>query len=108
MDRPTPRVNSARLAEYTNGKIVRLIGKVINLDGETAILEAADGGQVTVRLSKVSNLADTYVEVVGKVDSDLVMTELATQNLGDSIDMDLANKVVELTHLHPDVFPTGD
>ncbi|TNY20964.1 replication factor A protein 3 [Rhodotorula diobovata] len=114
MDRPTPRVNAAKLAEYQTGKVVRVIGKVLSLETEQALLEAADGGQVVVKLMKAtprkdSNLSDTFVEVIGKKGSDDgVVTELSSQNLGESIDLELANKVVELTHAYPDVFPTGE
>ncbi|BGP49641.1 hypothetical protein JCM10450v2_005543 [Rhodotorula kratochvilovae] len=108
MDRPTPRVNAAQLGSYPTGKVVRVIGKVVSLDTDQALLEAADGGQVVVKLMKDSNLADTFVEVIGKKSDDGTVTELSSQNLGESIDMELANKVVELSHAYPDVFPTGE
>lgn len=64
------------------------------LDGESATLECSDGGQVTVKLSRVSlalshslvvqlrtaqdsNFADVYVEVIGRV-KDNVITEYAS------------------------------
>ncbi|KPV74219.1 uncharacterized protein RHOBADRAFT_66558 [Rhodotorula graminis WP1] len=108
MDRPTPRVNAAKLAEYSTGKVVRIIGKVLSLENDQALLETSDKGQVTVKLMKDSNLADTFVEVIGKKSGDAVVTELSSQNLGESIDLELANKVVELTHAYPDVFPTNE
>ncbi|GAA5823574.1 hypothetical protein JCM3770_002789 [Rhodotorula araucariae] len=108
MDRPTPRVNAAQLGVYPIGKVVRVIGKVVSLDTDQALLEVSDGGQVVVKLMKDSNLADTFVEVIGKKADDGVVTELSSQNLGESIDMELANKVVELSHAYPDVFPTGE
>ncbi|BGO94587.1 hypothetical protein NBRC10512_004985 [Rhodotorula toruloides] len=107
MDRPTPRVNGAKLAQSSPGSTVRLIGKVISLDAEQALLEAADGAQVTVKLMHDSVLSSTFVEVIGKVQSETSMQELSTLNLGDNIDMEVANKVVELTHQYPDVFPPG-
>ncbi|BGP17714.1 hypothetical protein JCM10213_005294 [Rhodosporidiobolus nylandii] len=106
MDRPTPRVNAERLAQYPEGKVVRLVGKVVNLTDDAAILEASDGGQVTVKLGSLSGLSDTFVEVVGKVTGSNSMNELSSLNLGDNIDMEAANKVVELTHQYPDVYPT--
>ncbi|GAA6059748.1 hypothetical protein JCM10212_001956 [Sporobolomyces blumeae] len=105
MDRPTPRVNSAKLALYT-GKTVRVCGKVVTLADDSAILETSDGGQITVKLDRMTNLQDTFVEVVGRVDNDNTVTELVSQNLGDSFDLELAEKVVELTHSLPEVFPT--
>ncbi|ORY70602.1 replication factor A protein 3 [Leucosporidium creatinivorum] len=107
MERPTPRVNSARLQDHI-GKTVRLIGKVISLEGESALLETSDSGQVTVKLSRTSNFADVYVEVIGRVSEDLSITELASINMGDKIDMDLVEKTVELTHRHPDIFPSSE
>lgn len=39
-------MNAARLAEYKT-QTVRLTGKVVRMDGDTAIIEASDGGQVS-------------------------------------------------------------
>ncbi|GAA6040492.1 hypothetical protein JCM8097_005432 [Rhodosporidiobolus ruineniae] len=106
MDRPTPRVNAAKLAEFGPGKIVRLIGKVISLDDDTAILQASDGGQVTVKLNGMNTYSDSFVEVIGTITESDAMKELSSLNLGDNIDMAAADKVVQLTSLYPDVFPT--
>ncbi|GAA5986148.1 hypothetical protein JCM11641_004726 [Rhodosporidiobolus odoratus] len=105
MDRPTPRVNASRLASYPEGKIVRLIGKVISLDGDAAIVEASDGGQITVKLGSMSDVSATFIEVVGKITGNNSMSELSSLNLGESIDMVAVDKVVELTHAYPDVYP---
>jgi len=40
------RVNAARLAQY-KGQTIRLTGKVVRMDGDTAVIEASDGGQVS-------------------------------------------------------------
>ncbi|GAA5933311.1 uncharacterized protein JCM15063_001280 [Sporobolomyces koalae] len=131
MDRPTPRVNARKLAECSQGQVVRLVGKVITLTEDEALLETTDGAQVTVRLDRQTNLQDTFVETIGKYQGDMIIDEMITQNLGDKlgtslsapssrgvptrvptditfvwVDMDLANKAVELTHTLPEVFPT--
>ncbi|KWU44855.1 replication factor A protein 3 [Rhodotorula sp. JG-1b] len=108
MDRPTTRVNGALLANCSHGQIVRLIGKVVSLDSDQAVLEAADGVQVTVRLARESVLSDTFVEVIGKVVDTNEISELTSQNMGENLDLALANKVVELAQQYPEVFPRPD
>ncbi|KAM0786500.1 hypothetical protein ACM66B_001958 [Microbotryomycetes sp. NB124-2] len=105
MERPTPRVNSARLGDYI-GRAVRIIGKVISRDGETATLELSDGGQVQVKLNRDSNHRDTYVEVLGRVERPDLVQELTSCNMGDKIDMDLADRVVEMQMKFPEIFPS--
>ncbi|POY73315.1 hypothetical protein BMF94_3650 [Rhodotorula taiwanensis] len=107
MDRPTTRVNGSVLANCSQGQVVRLIGKVVSLDTDQAILEASDGVQVTVKLTQDSVLSDTFVEVIGKVVDTTVISELTSQNMGENIDMALADKVVDLAQRYPAVFPSG-
>jgi hypothetical protein len=52
------RVNAARLAQYKS-QTVRLTGKVVRMDGDTAIIEASDGGQV-IRLIRVPAIFSLY------------------------------------------------
>ncbi|KDE07463.1 hypothetical protein MVLG_02327 [Microbotryum lychnidis-dioicae p1A1 Lamole] len=106
MERPTPRVNSVGLSQMGAGKVVRVVGKVISLDGDYAVLELSDGGQVRVKLSRSANLADTYVEVIGKIDGEGSMSELSSCNMGASIDMPLLEKVTELWAQYPNIFPS--
>lgn len=47
----TPRINSSYLDSFTN-QTVRLVGKVVQLRGEQAVVDAE--GNVTVHLSRVS------------------------------------------------------
>ena len=42
------RINSKLLDQY-KGQTVRLTGKILQVNGDTATLEAADGGQVSVQ-----------------------------------------------------------
>ncbi|GAA5873127.1 hypothetical protein JCM8547_006799 [Rhodosporidiobolus lusitaniae] len=104
MDRPTPRVNAARLAECSTGKTVRLIGKVVSLDDSNAILESSDGADT--QSMQMNTLTNTFVEIIGKVTGTDSMSELSSCNMGENIDMVAVNKVVELTHQYPDVFPS--
>ncbi|GAA5895373.1 RPA3 domain-containing protein [Sporobolomyces salmoneus] len=106
MDRPTPRMNAAKLADCQPGQVVRVVGKVITLTDDEAILETTDKGQITVRLDPQTAIQDTFVETIGKYEGDMKIHELISQNLGDSLDLDLANKVVELSHTLPEVFPS--
>jgi hypothetical protein len=52
MDHPqTPRILAPHLSNFQH-RIVRMLGKVVQLRGETAIIDA--GGQVDVILNRVS------------------------------------------------------
>lgn len=46
----TPRINASLLEQFSN-RTVRILGKVIDLRGDTAVVDA--GGQITVLLSRV-------------------------------------------------------
>ena len=49
----TARIN-ARLLDQYKGQTIRLTAKIIKLEGETATVEASDGGQVSRALSSSS------------------------------------------------------
>ncbi|RKP28080.1 replication factor A protein 3, partial [Syncephalis pseudoplumigaleata] len=67
MDKATHRVDSSMLRDHT-GETVRLVGKVLQLQPPNrALLEAADGGQVTVQLTNDSTIGTRFVEVIGRV-----------------------------------------
>ncbi|KAF8499511.1 replication factor A protein 3 [Gautieria morchelliformis] len=96
-DIQSPHTNSAQLPNYL-GRTVRLWVKILKLQGDTAIVQASDGGEVKIKLSKTSNMSDPYVEVIGKVEEANVIMMLASTDLGsDFTDKDLENynKVVE-------------
>ncbi|CAL1699290.1 unnamed protein product [Somion occarium] len=92
----SPRVNSARLADHV-GQHVRLTCKVLRLTGSAAIVEASDGGQVEVRVP-ISPIKDVYIEVVGQVVEPGVVKLLNCINLGDTLDMNIVDFVVEKWH----------
>jgi hypothetical protein len=50
------RINSRLLDQY-KGQTVRLTAKIIKLDGDTATVEASDGGQVSLSSSFSSSLS---------------------------------------------------
>ncbi|CAG8463140.1 6633_t:CDS:2 [Paraglomus brasilianum] len=120
MDVITPRVNYGLLSRY-KGRKVRLVGRVIQVHiltlkaeestiaetSHTVVVEACDKGQVSVRLRQPSNFT-TYVEFVGRVNTDLSINEFVFTNFGDTFDLDLHNKVVEYWQRFPDIFPTEE
>ncbi|KAI9227827.1 MAG: replication factor A protein 3, partial [Piptocephalis tieghemiana] len=84
MEKPTPRVSSAQLASKA-GMTVRLVGKVLQHTGDSALVEACDHGQVPVHLTAGSAWGSKYVEVIGKVSDDgTSLQEFNTISLGDS------------------------
>jgi replication factor A3 len=61
----TPRILSSHLASFPQ-RIIRLLGKITALHGETATLDC--GGEVTLKLNRDSHFeVGKYYEVVGKV-----------------------------------------
>ncbi|KAF8524285.1 replication factor A protein 3 [Hysterangium stoloniferum] len=80
-DIQSPHTNSARLSNYI-GRTVRLWAKVLKLQGDTAIVQASDGGEVRIKLSRTSNMSDPFIEIVGKVEEANVIVMLACTDLG--------------------------
>ncbi|OAK95430.1 replication factor A protein 3 [Phaeosphaeriaceae sp. SRC1lsM3a] len=107
MDHPqTPRILAPHLSQFQH-RIVRMLGKVVQLRGETAIIDA--GGQVDVILTRDSHLAVGHaVEVIGKVDGNLNIKVQAVTDFGTNIDFNAANAVVEATHRHKAIFYDGE
>jgi len=102
MDDPelSTRVNSARLARYTN-KTIRLPCQILSVNEGQILVEASDGGQVTVVVpSNMRNehIQDKYIEVVGKVFDSATVHMLAYIGLGAHLDMKLVNDTTELIH----------
>ncbi|KAK1925038.1 replication factor A protein 3 [Papiliotrema laurentii] len=96
---PEPRINSRLLNKY-QGQTVRLTAKVVNVNGDTATVEASDGGQIGVHLSREMHLSDTFVEIIGTVKDDLTIKAFLGFNMGNSLDMKAVNAVVELAQSH--------
>ncbi|KAJ4329917.1 hypothetical protein N0V87_010461 [Didymella glomerata] len=103
MDHPqTPRVLQPHLQQFQH-RIVRVLGKVVQLRGENAVIDA--GGQIDVILNRDAHLAVGHaVEVIGKVDGNLAIKVQAATDFGTNIDFNAANAVVEATHRHKEIF----
>ncbi|KAF9163515.1 hypothetical protein DFQ27_003030 [Actinomortierella ambigua] len=99
----TPRVNSAMLANYKD-KNVRFVGKIINHNGERAVMQAADKGQVHIHMNAESAYGTQFIEVIGKVNEDLSISEIASYNMGNEFDMETYNAMIVKAQLFPDIF----
>ncbi|KAI7872795.1 hypothetical protein BDF14DRAFT_1716545 [Spinellus fusiger] len=82
MDKPTPRINSSLREKYID-KTVRLTGKLLTFSGDTALVEATDGGQVLVKLNKQSSWNTAYIEIIGRIEKDFSIFEYKSTPLGD-------------------------
>lgn len=103
MDHPqTPRILAPHLSNFQH-RIVRILGKVVQLRGETAVIDA--NGNIDLILNRDSHLALNHaVEVIGKVDANLAVKVQAATDFGTNIDFNAANAVVEATHRHKSIF----
>ncbi|CAK7240674.1 MAG: hypothetical protein STHCBS139747_002120 [Sporothrix thermara] len=101
----TPRVSCSYLNSFVNHNVL-VVGKVVQLRGDSAILDA--DGHITVNLNRESHLVGgNAAQVVGKVLPDLSIKVLSAQDLGLDVDLELAQKVVEITQEHRDIFGGG-
>ncbi|KAH9815589.1 replication factor A protein 3 [Melampsora americana] len=99
MDATTPRINSSMLPNFI-GRVVRISGKLISCNFQSdAVIESCDGGQITVLVAQNSPIGtDSYLEIIGKVESDNTIREMDTCNFGEDYDLALAQAVVEITN----------
>ncbi|KAF2710180.1 ssDNA binding protein-like protein Ssb3 [Pleomassaria siparia CBS 279.74] len=98
----TPRILAPHLQSFQH-RLVRMLGKVVQLRGDRAIIDA--GGNVDVILNRDSHLAVGHaVEIIGKVDGNLHVKVVAATDFGTEIDFNAANAVVEATHRHKEIF----
>ncbi|KAF2122963.1 replication factor A protein 3 [Lophiotrema nucula] len=99
---PTPRILAPHLQTFQH-KLVRMVGKVVQLRGETAVIDA--GGNVDVILNRDCHLALNHaVEIIGKVDGNLHIKVQAATDFGTDVDFDAYKAVVEATHRHKEIF----
>ncbi|KAF9739151.1 hypothetical protein PMIN06_002267 [Paraphaeosphaeria minitans] len=107
MDHPqTPRILAPHLSNFQH-KLVRILGKVVQLRGENAVIDA--GGNVDVILNRDCHLAVGHaVEVIGKVDGNLHVKVQAATDFGSNIDFNAVQAVVEATHRHREIFYDAD
>ncbi|TFK19143.1 hypothetical protein FA15DRAFT_674703 [Coprinopsis marcescibilis] len=100
----SPHVNSALLPHWV-GKTVRLTCKTIKFnDNGSLTVAAADGGQVSVRVTQPSALQDdpalasSYLEIVGKVVDASTIQMLGCVAMGSDLDMKLINDTISIIH----------
>ncbi|KAL7919759.1 hypothetical protein ACQKWADRAFT_322719 [Trichoderma austrokoningii] len=79
----TPRITAAYLHSFI-GRTVTIVGKVTQLRGEQATIDA--DGAVTILLSRDSHLANgNAAQIIGKVNSDLSIKALNTRDVGAGV-----------------------
>ncbi|KAI9716229.1 MAG: hypothetical protein M1812_005454 [Candelaria pacifica] len=101
----TPRIN-AHYLDSLQGQTVRILGKVTQLRGDQATIDAA--GNITVLLNRDSHLIlNNAVEIIGKVNSDLTVKVLSATDFGDNLDYAAVESVVEATHRYKEIFYEG-
>ncbi|PIL36612.1 hypothetical protein GSI_00301 [Ganoderma sinense ZZ0214-1] len=93
----SPRVNKALIANY-QGQTVRLIAKLTTFKDDVAIVETSDGGEVQVKLLRDFSPSSTYLEIIGQVTNERTIKMAGYLNMGDDVDMKLANQVVQIWH----------
>ncbi|PHH74680.1 hypothetical protein CDD80_2898 [Ophiocordyceps camponoti-rufipedis] len=120
-----PRVTATYL-NTSVGRLVTMVGKVTQLRGDQAVLEA--DGAVNVALNHASYLFPSphltflritlrrqdsnltngnAAQIIGKVNPDLSIKALSSRDLGAGVDFTLCTAVVEATHRHKDIFISG-
>lgn len=89
---PAPRVNFALMSHYV-GQKVTLVGKVEHIEGNICKVKAADEGMVDVILNGVAP-TDSYVEVIGTVESPGSIREESSTGFGNNFGtlLDLISK----------------
>ncbi|KAL2760425.1 hypothetical protein ACRALDRAFT_1053849 [Sodiomyces alcalophilus JCM 7366] len=98
----TPRITAQYLDSYV-GRNVTITGRVTQLRGDTAVLDA--DGPVTAIMDRDSHLVNGHVALlIGKVNPDLSIKVLSSMDLGTDVDLELASAVVETTHSFREIF----
>ena len=79
----TPRINGELLKQYV-GRVVRLVGHLVpeKLSQQGFVIQTSDGLEAAVHSTNA--VAQTgYVEVLGRVEHDLSVTEISSVSFGD-------------------------
>ncbi|KAL8371798.1 hypothetical protein RB595_001544 [Gaeumannomyces hyphopodioides] len=98
----TPRVNCGLLNAYV-GRNVMVIGKVQQLRGDIALIDA--DGNITAALNRDSHLlVGNAAQLIGKVNPDLSLKVLSSTDLGSNVDMSLCQSVVEVAQKLKPIF----
>ncbi|KAI4867266.1 replication factor A protein 3 [Hypoxylon rubiginosum] len=102
----TPRISAALLESYT-GQNVIIVGKVLQLRGDIAFLES--DGQVQANLNRDCHLmVGNGAQIIGKVNPDLTIKVLNAIDLGNNVDFQISQSVVDITHQFKDIFVYAD
>ncbi|KAF1819792.1 replication factor A protein 3 [Dissoconium aciculare CBS 342.82] len=104
MSESTPRINAQYLEQFSH-RTVRIVGKVRQLRGEQATIDAS--GTINVHLNRESHLQLNHaVEIIGKVQQDLSVRVLSSTDLGPegSVDFAAIDAVVDATHRYHEIF----
>jgi len=98
----TPRITAPYLEQFSH-QTVRILGKVTQLRGEQATIDA--GGQIQLHLNRDAHLTVNHaIEVIGKVQNDLSVRVLVSTDFGTGIDFGIADAVVDATHRYHEIF----
>ncbi|KAI0397338.1 replication factor A protein 3 [Xylariaceae sp. FL0594] len=98
----TPRISADMLDSYI-GQNVTVWGKVMQLRGESALLDA--NGQVHAILNRESHLmAGNGAQIIGRVNPDMSIKVYSALDLGPNIDYQVAQTVVDVTHQYKELF----
>ncbi|TIB71404.1 hypothetical protein E3Q23_01997 [Wallemia mellicola] len=104
MDVHTIYANSTNL-KYFIGNTVRIVGKVLKISDNIAMVESTDGGQISVTMNRESDYSQaTFFEIIGKVQSEIALTEYTSIPLGNDLDLSVVDKVIEAMLKHKDIF----
>ncbi|RDA91787.1 hypothetical protein CP533_2821, partial [Ophiocordyceps camponoti-saundersi (nom. inval.)] len=100
-----PRITAHYLSSSA-GRLVTVVGKVTQLRGEQATIEA--DGVISVTLNRDARLTvGNAAQIIGKVNPDMSVKALSSRDLGAGVDFALCTAVVEATHRHQDIFITS-
>ncbi|ODA83570.1 hypothetical protein RJ55_02084 [Drechmeria coniospora] len=97
-----PRITAQHLDAFA-GRLVTMVGKVTQLRGDQATIDA--DGTVTVVLNRDAHLSNgNAVQIIGKVNPDLSIKVLSSKDLGPGVDFGLCTAVVAATHRFKEIF----
>ncbi|KAI3321741.1 replication factor A protein 3-domain-containing protein [Xylariaceae sp. AK1471] len=98
----TPRISANMLDSYV-GQNVIVVGKVMQLRGDSAVLDA--NGQVNAILNRESHLmAGNGAQIIGRVNPDMSVKVYNAVDLGSNVDFQVAQSVVDVTHQYKELF----
>ncbi|KAA8901709.1 replication factor A protein 3 [Sphaerosporella brunnea] len=102
MSEQTPRINARYLEKFVN-HTVRIVGKVTELYGDSAKIDAS--GTINLILTRECHMTvGNGVELVGKVQPTGDVKVLSSWDLGPDVDYNIADAVVDATHRYKDLF----